>query len=64
MRGPWLLLPLALAACEREPSFQDRYDNAQAAILDTSAELDNEMRAAALNEADAGRVPAPPPPAR
>ena len=54
MRGRWLLLPLALTACEREPSFDERYDDAQAAIRNTSAELDHDMRAMAANETAAG----------
>ena len=56
MRAAWLLLPLALTSCKREPSFEERYDNAQAAILNTSAELDEEMRAMEGNGADTGQV--------
>ena len=58
MRAAWLLLPLALTSCKREPSFEERYDNAQAAIRNTSAELDNEMRAMAANEVDVERATA------
>ncbi len=62
MRAAWLLLlPLALTSCKREPSFDERYDNAQAEIRNTSAELDNEMRAMEANEVDVGRqAPVPP----
>lgn len=64
MRAGWLLVPLALVACKREPSFDERYDNAQGTILNTSAELDNEMRAMATDEAADRRTPQAPPPRR
>lgn len=40
----WLLLALALiAACKREPSFDERYAEAQKVIGDKAAEIDAEL---------------------
>lgn len=47
--GRAALLLLALAACGREPTFDERYDNAQAAIQARSESIDNELRTADTN---------------
>ena len=41
--GRGLVLLLALAACHREPSFDDRYEKAEARIRDTSASIDAQL---------------------
>ena len=51
MRAAWLLPALVLAACDREPTFEDRYDNAQATIRATAADIDNDMAALEAREA-------------
>ncbi len=41
--GRGLLLLLALTACQREPSFDERYADAEARIRDTSASIDAQL---------------------
>ncbi len=38
-----LLALVALAACENEPTFEERYDSAQEQIEDKAEELDDEL---------------------
>lgn len=38
-----ILCLLALAACRREPSFDERYDAANEKIRDTAAQIDAQM---------------------
>ncbi len=60
MRAAWLLPALVLAACDREPTFEDRYDNAQATIRATAADIDNDMAALEAREAAANGSAAEP----
>ena len=43
MRRLAILLPLALSACEREKSFDERYEIAQDEIESKAKELDREL---------------------
>jgi hypothetical protein len=59
MRGSAILLVAlaALAACKREPTFDERYQAAQAKIHASAAAIDAELEANAAAEAPAGPTP-------
>ena len=48
MRGAVIMAALALAACESEPSFDERYDTAQGTIEAKAKALDAELEQATL----------------
>lgn len=59
-------LTAGLAACHRQPSFDERYAAAQHAIVATAASIDADLAAraseAAAADAAASRAPSSPPP--
>ncbi|KTE30474.1 MULTISPECIES: hypothetical protein [unclassified Sphingopyxis] len=68
MRAALLLLPLLLAACEKEPKFEDRYDQAAKEIEARAKAMDADIAAADKAAKDAGEeapkaLPAEAPPA-
>jgi len=68
MRAALLLLPLLLAACEKEPKFEDRYDKAAKEIEARAKAMDADIAAADMAAKDAGEdepkpLPAEAPPA-
>ncbi len=68
MRAALLLLPLLLAACEKEPKFEDRYAKAAKEIEARAKAMDADIAAADKAARDAGEeapkaLPAGPPPA-
>lgn len=63
MRAALLLLPLLLAACEKEPEFEDRYDKAAKEIEARAKAMDADIAAANKAAKDAGEeAPKPLPP--
>ena len=54
MRAALLLLPLLLAACEKEPKFEDRYDKAAKEIEARAKTMDADIAAADKAAKDAG----------
>ena len=63
MRAALLLLPLLLAACEKEPKFEDRYDQAAKEIEARAKAMDADIAAADKAARDAGEGEAKPLPA-
>ena len=59
MRGAILLVALSLAACEREASFDDRYESAQEKIQEKATELDRELQKAGPAEPEPSDKTAP-----
>ena len=54
MRAALLLLPLLLAACEKEPKFEDRYDKAAEEVEARAKAMDADIAAADKAAKDAG----------
>ena len=60
MRAALILLPLLLAACEKEPKFEDRYDKAAKEIEARAKAMDADIAAADKAAKDAGEeIPNP-----
>ena len=57
MRAAVLFALTLTAACQREPSFDDRFANASATISNQSAAMDNQMRALEAQERADGVAP-------
>lgn len=60
MRIAVLALVVALCACSREPSFDERYSEAENEIEERARELDEQLREADSNGAAAGEPEARP----
>ena len=67
MRGVLLFLPLLLAACHREPDFDERYDKAAKEIEARAKTMDADIaeaeKAAAATAPETKALPAPAKPA-
>jgi hypothetical protein len=63
MRAALILLPLLLAACEKEPKFEDRYDKAAKEIEARAKAMDADIAAADKAAKDAGETEPKPLPA-
>ncbi|MGB3807703.1 MAG: hypothetical protein WA936_10935 [Erythrobacter sp.] len=54
MRGLAILALVILCGCEREPTFDERYEAAQEEIEAKAAELDRELERAQVEPSDPG----------